>query len=138
MNRRRTSVVVSIITFAIAVAIMLAILVPGQVKAQGGLGIDTTINKSPLPFTPTEKTIQTLNTDPDFSTFAERITAAVSGNKIMLGTITNVVEACLTKMLTADKVGVAACADFVENQNSAFSTFLKENQNLSGIILYGG
>jgi hypothetical protein len=48
--------------------------------------------KPQLPFTPSESAIQTLNTDPDFATYADRITIAVSGNKIMLENIGNIVE----------------------------------------------
>lgn len=122
---------------AVIPSIILLLITAAPAYAQnGGLGIDSTSTPK-LPFTPTEEAIQTLQADADIQEYANRITAAMTGNNIMLDTITNNIEACLAKLLTADKVAIAACAEFVENQNKAFSTFLKDNQNLTGIILYG-
>lgn len=139
-ERGRTMKASTIVLVVIAATFSLAAS-PVMAQSGGGLGIPLeplTPKQQQLPFTPSESTIQTLQTDQDIQAFADRITMAVSGNTVMLKTISNTVEACLTKLLTADKVGIAACADFVENQNKAFSIFLKDNENLTSIILYGG
>ncbi|MGI0044872.1 MAG: hypothetical protein ACRD47_14295 [Nitrososphaeraceae archaeon] len=87
---------------------------------------------------PISPQMQAFGSDPEVIELSNRITAAVMGNTIMLKTITNVVEGCMSQLYTMDKEGFAVCADFVEAQNKAFSTFLKENQNLTNRILYGG